>query len=320
MVERYSQLIGTGSALPKRVVTNDEMATKVDTSDEWIVSRSGIHQRHFISEDESTLSLAVEAGSVALEQSGIAPSAIDGVLVATATPTHAMPSMASFVQRDLGIGEALAMDINAACSGFMYVMATADAWIKQGLCKCVLVIGADSMSQLMDWDDRSTCVLFGDGAGACVLRASDKPGIVTTFLGGDATRLDALCTTPHHSDAHVRHQLAMQGREVFRNAVHILERLVPQTLEKAGLEASSIDWLVPHQANIRIIKATAKLLGMSMDKVIVTLDKHGNTSAASIPLALDAGMRQGKIKPGQWVLMEAFGAGFSWGSVLMQCT
>lgn len=302
-----TRLVSTGSALPENILTNDELAKRVDTSDEWITSRTGIKQRHIISGEESSLTLAVKASLKAT--ANIDRSKIDAVIVATMTPAKNMPSTASFIQRELGLKPGLAFDMNVACSGFIYGINVADMLIKNSTANCVLLVAVDTMSEVLDWSDRSTCVLFGDGAGAVVIESCTENRLYGGIIQADGGYCNSLIADP---------LLSMQGREVFKHAVRELERLVPATLEKFGLAFSDIDWLVAHQANIRIIQATAKLLGLPMDKAIVTIDKHANTAAASIPLALDQAINDGRIKAGDCVLFEAFGAGFSWGSFVLK--
>ncbi len=318
----YSRIIGTGSYLPERVLTNEDLESMVDTSDEWIVSRTGIRERRLAAPDETTRDLAYEAALRAIDAGGVTKDEIDLIIVATTTPDRIFPSTACLLQDRLDIHGCAAFDVQAVCTGFVYALGVADKFIRTGSARCALVVGAETLSRIIDWTDRSTCVLFGDGAGAVVLRASDSPGIINSHLHADG-RYKELLTVPmgisqgydkvKAGEAYVQ----MQGNEVFKMAVNTLGRIVDETLEAASLKQSDITWLVPHQANTRIIGATAKKLGMSMDHVVVTVDRHGNTSAASIPLAFDEAVRDGRIKSGDTVLMEAFGGGFTWGSVLL---
>jgi 3-oxoacyl-[acyl-carrier-protein] synthase-3 len=314
----YSRIAGTGSYLPERILTNAELERMVDTSDEWIVTRTGIRQRHIAAEGQYTSDLAYEAALRAIEASGIAHEDIDLVIVATTTPDRVFPSTACLVQARLGLGPCPAFDIQAVCSGFVYALATADNFIKSGAAKTALVIGAETMSRITDWTDRSNCILWGDGAGAVILRASDEMGILSTHLHADGQYSRLLNVPTGVSQKEGSKTIHMEGNAVFKVAVNTLDAIVDETLEANGLQKSDIDWLVPHQANIRILQSTAKKLGMGMEKVVVTVDRHGNTSAASIPLALDVAVRDGRIKRGETLLMEAFGGGFTWGSVLMK--
>lgn len=315
-----ARIIGTGSYLPEYVLTNAELEKRVDTSDEWIVSRTGIRERHIVAEGETTSDLATAAGRAALEAAGISPNQLDLILVATTTPDFIFPSVACLVQQKLGVTNACpAFDIQAVCSGFVYALATANQFIRSGSCQTVLVIGAETLSRITDWSDRSNCILWGDGAGAVVLQASAEPGIIATHLHADGQHENLLKVPAGPSAGYAeKSTIQMEGNAVFKVAVNTLDAIVDETLIANGMQKSQINWLVPHQANIRIIQATAKKLGMSMDHVVVTVDKHGNTSAASIPLALDTAVRDGRIKRGEIVLMEAFGGGFTWGSVLVK--
>jgi 3-oxoacyl-[acyl-carrier-protein] synthase III len=314
----YSRIAGTGSYLPERILTNAELERMVDTSDEWIVTRTGIRQRHIAAEGQYTSDLAYEAALRAIEASGIAHEDIDLVIVATTTPDRVFPSTACLVQARLGLGPCPAFDIQAVCSGFVYALATADKFIKSSAAKTALVIGAETMSRITDWTDRSNCILWGDGAGAVILRASDEMGILSTHLHADGQYSRLLNVPTGVSQKEGSKTIHMEGNAVFKVAVNTLDAIVDETLEANGLQKSDVDWLVPHQANIRILQSTAKKLGMGMEKVVVTVDRHGNTSAASIPLALDVAVRDGRIKRGETLLMEAFGGGFTWGSVLMK--
>lgn len=316
----YARIIGTGSYLPAYILTNAELEKRVDTSDEWIVSRTGIRERHVAAAHETTSDLATAAALAALEAADIAPNQIDLIVLATTTPDFVFPSTACLVQQKLGITNGCpAFDLQAVCSGFVYALTTGEQFIRSGQCKNVLVIGAETFSRITDWDDRTNCILWGDGAGAVVLQASDVPGIISAHLHADG-RHEALLKVPAGPSAGYMEKavIHMEGNAVFKMAVNTLDAIVDETLAANGMQKSDIDWLVPHQANIRIIQATAKKLGMSMDHVVVTVDKHGNTSAASIPLALDTAVRDGRIKRGETILMEAFGGGFTWGSVLVK--
>ena len=305
----FSKIIGTGGYLPKKIVTNKDLESTVDTTDEWIVERTGIKQRHIAEENETTSSMAVQASIDALSSANIQPEDIDLIIVATTTPDQIFPSTACIVQNKLKI-KAPAFDIQAACTGFVYAVSIADNYIKAGLNKNILVIGAEKYSNLLDWNDRSTCVLFGDGAGAVILSAQSEPGIISTHIHADGKYNDLLSVENNH--------IKMKGNEVFKVAVNTLSKLVDETLSINNMTKSDIDWLVPHQANLRIIKAAAKKLSMSLDQVVITVDKHANTSAASIPLALNEAVKDGRIKRDQVILLEAFGSGFTWGSVLLR--
>lgn len=322
----YSKIIGTGSYLPPKRVTNQDLAAQmaangVETSDEWIVSRSGISARHYAEPDVQSSDLAVEASKRALDMAGLTPNDIDLIILASSTPDYfgGFPSTACVVQRKLGItNDCAAFDVQAVCSGFVYAASIADSFIKSGAHKNVLVIGAEVFSRILNFNDRGTCVLFGDGAGAVLLTASDVPGILASKLHADGRYADILCVPGKVSGGALEGSafLAMDGQAVFKLAVSVLEKVAQEALEIAGMAASQIDWMIPHQANIRIIQSTAKKLGLPMEKVIVTVDQHGNTSAASIPLALDVGVREGRVKPGQNVMMEGVGGGFTWGALL----
>lgn len=317
----YSKIIGTGSYLPAKVLSNFDLEKIVDTSDEWIVSRSGIHERHIAADDEMTSDLALQASLRAIEMAGISANEIDLIIVATTTPDKTFPSTACILQDKLGITSGgAAFDMQAVCGGFVYALNTADLFIRGGQAKNVLVVGAEVLSRILDWTDRTTCVLFGDGAGAVVLQASEEPGIIAAKLHSDG-RHHALL----RADGSIRNGavqgdpfIKMEGQSVFKFAVTVLSKVVDEVLADTGLQGADIDWLVPHQANIRIIEATAKKLDLSMDNVVVTVAQHGNTSSASIPLALDAAVRDGRIKAGQHLLLEAIGGGFTWGAVLLR--
>ena len=317
----YSKIIGTGSYLPGKVLTNFDLEKIVETSHDWIVSRSGIHQRHIAADDELTSDLALQASLSAIEAAGISAEAIDLVIVATTTPDHIFPSTACILQDKLGIrNRGAAFDMQAVCGGFVYAMNTADLYIRAGQAKTALVVGAEVLSRILDWNDRTTCVLFGDGAGAVVLQASSTPGILSSKLHADGSHRGMLKADGNIRNGAVQGDpfIKMDGQGVFKFAVKVLSEVVEEVLEENKLTGSDISWLVPHQANIRIMEATAKKLGLSMDKVIVTVATHGNTSAASIPLALDTAVRDGRIKAGQNILLEAVGGGFTWGAVLIK--
>jgi 3-oxoacyl-[acyl-carrier-protein] synthase-3 len=322
----YSKIIGTGSYLPQQRVTNQELTAQlaakgIETSDEWIVSRSGISARHYAAPDELSSDLAVAAAKQALEMAAMQPHDIDLVIVASSTPDFygSFPSTACIVQRKLGMtNHSAAFDVQAVCSGFVYAVSVADAFIKAGAHKNVLVIGAEVFSRILNFEDRGTCVLFGDGAGAIVMSASDQPGILASKLHADGSYADILSVPGTLANGAIAGSgfLYMDGPAVFKLAVTVLEQVATEVLEQAGMTADQIDWLVPHQANIRIMKSTARKLNMPMEKMVVTVDQHGNTSAASIPLALDVAVRDGRIKPGDNVLMEGVGGGFTWGAIL----
>jgi 3-oxoacyl-[acyl-carrier-protein] synthase-3 len=312
----YSKIAGTGSYLPKKILKNADFEKMVDTTDEWIFSRTGIRERHIAAKGEHTSDLALEAAKNAIASAGIAAGDIDLIIVATTTPDKIFPSVATMVQRKLDIAGCPAFDIQAVCSGFIYALATADKFIKTGSAKCALVIGAESFSRIVDYTDRSNCILWGDGAGAVILQASQEQGIISTHLHADGN-YEKMLHVPRKHDG-TPDTVHMEGNAVFKMAVNTLDQIVDETLTANNMQKSDIDWLVPHQANIRILQATAKKLDMSMDRVVVTVDKHGNTSAASIPLALDVAVRDGRIKRGEIILMEAFGGGFTWGSALIK--
>ena len=316
----YSRILGTGSYLPAHILTNADLEQLVETNDQWIVERTGIRERHIAAEGEFTSDLATQAARAALDAAGLVPDDIDLLLVATTTPDLVFPSTACIVQSKLGMTNGKpAFDLQAVCSGFVYAMSVADQFIKTGAAKHVLVIGAETLSRITDWNDRGNCILWGDGAGAVVLGASSEPGIIATHIHADGRHKELLRTTTGVSSGMGEPALMrMEGNAVFKMAVNTLDRIVDETLEANGLQKSDIDWLVPHQANIRIIAATAKKLGMSMDNVVTTVAGHGNTSAASVPLAFDVAVRDGRIQRGQTVLMEAFGGGFTWGSALLK--
>ena len=317
----YSRIAGTGKYLPERVLTNFELEKMVDTTDEWIRTRTGIEHRHIAADDQATSDLATEAGRAALKAAGIEPDMIDLVVIGTTTPDLIFPNVGCLVQERLGINGGPAFSVEAACSGFLYALTVADQFIRSGQAERALVIGAETMSRIIDWTDRETCVLFGDGAGAVVLERADEPGIIYSKLNADGRYRDLLyassgvSTRPTSDDDSL---LKMKGNEVFRVAVKTLEACVDDVVEANGLEKGEIDWLIPHQANIRIIQATAKRLQLPMERVVLTVQEHGNTSAASVPMALDTAIRDGRIKRGDLLLLEAFGGGFTWGASLVR--
>ncbi len=315
----YTKILGTGSYLPVQVRTNADLEKMVDTSDEWIVTRTGIRERRIAAADETVATMSFQAAEKSLEMAGVAKEDIGLIVVATTTTTHAFPSAACLVQQMLGIKDCAAFDLAAACAGFTYALSVADQYVKNGAVKHALVIGADVLSRTLDPEDRGTIILFGDGAGAVVLGASEAPGILSTHLHADGS-YGNLLTLPYkdRQNQDKPAYVTMAGNEVFKVAVTELARIVDETLQANNMDRSELDWLVPHQANLRIISATAKKLGMGMDKVVVTLDRHGNTSAASVPSALDEAVRDGRIQRGQLVLLEAFGGGFTWGSALVR--
>jgi 3-oxoacyl-[acyl-carrier-protein] synthase III len=319
----YSRVSGTGSYLPARVLTNADLEKMVDTTSDWIVDRTGIRERHIAADDETTCDLAEQAARRAIEAAGLDRRDIDLIIVATTTADRIFPSTACLLQERLDIHGCAAFDVQAVCTGFVYALGIADKFVRSGSAKHALVVGAETLSRIVDWTDRGTCVLFGDGAGAVVISADSKPGILNSHLHADGRYKELLTVPAGISQGYDKLQsnkafVQMQGNEVFKVAVNTLGRIVDETLEKNGLKKTDITWLVPHQANMRIISATAKKLDMSMDQVVVTVDRHGNTSAASIPLAFDEAVRDGRIQRGDTVLMEAFGGGFTWGSVLLK--
>ena len=324
-MKRYSRITGTGSHLPVRRVTNADLvadlaARGVDSSDDWIVARTGISARHFAAPDVACSDMALDAARKALEAAGRQPQEIDLIIVATSTPDMVFPSTAAILQNKLGANGCPAFDVQAVCSGFIYALTVADAMIRAGAASRALVVGSEIFSRLLDFSDRGTCVLFGDGAGAVVLEASDEPGILASDLHADGKYVDILCVPGHVSGGEITGKplLTMDGQAVFKLAVGLLESAAHATLAKAGMTEADIDWLIPHQANIRIMQSTARKLKLSMDKVVVTVDQHGNTSAASIPLALDCAVRSGQVKPGETLLLEGVGGGFTWGAVLLK--
>ncbi len=316
----YSRIAGTGSYLPEKVLSNHDLEKMVETSDQWITERTGIKKRHIVAENETTTDLAFNAAVKAIEAAGISNDEIDLIIVATTTPTRIFPSTASLVQQKLNIHGCPAFDVQAVCTGFVYGLTIAEKFIKSGTVKNALIIGAESLSRIVDWTDRNTCVLFGDGAGAVVLQASEETGILSTHIhcDGQFNELLSVPTGPGSIPSDDLPFIGMQGNDVFKVAVKTLSNIVDETLVANDLTKQDIDWLIPHQANIRIINATAKKLSMSTDQVVVTVDQHGNTSAASIPLALDVAVRDGRIKRGETLLLEAFGGGFTWGSALLK--
>jgi 3-oxoacyl-[acyl-carrier-protein] synthase-3 len=316
---KYARITGTGSYLPAKVVTNADLEKIVETSDQWIQDRTGIKKRHIAADNETTCDLAEKAARAAIDAAGITTADIDLIIVATTTPDRVFPSTACLLQQRLDNHGCAAFDVQAVCTGFIYALGVAEKFIATGSAKNALVVGAETLSRIVDWNDRTTCVLFGDGAGAVVLGASDEPGILSSHLHADGAYENLLTVSAGVSEGYENPAyIEMKGNEVFKMAVNTLGRIVDETLEKNQLQKSDIDWLIPHQANIRIINATAKKLKMSMDNVVVTVDEHGNTSAASVPLALDVAVRDGRIQRGETLLMEAFGGGFTWGSVLVK--
>jgi 3-oxoacyl-[acyl-carrier-protein] synthase-3 len=320
-----SVIVGSGSALPQRAVSNEEMTQMVDTTAEWIVERTGIHNRHIAGEGETTATLATQAARNALEAAGIDAARVDLIVLATATSDQTFPATATIVQNALGCNGGIAFDVAAVCSGFLYALATADSMLRTGMAKCALVIGAETFSRILDWDDRTTCVLFGDGAGAILLEAREvdetdpqAPGIIATRLHADGRYNDLLYVDGGPSTTGTVGKLRMKGREVFRHAVVNLAEVLREVLETAGFQPADLDWVVPHQANARILDATARKLGLTMDRIVVTVDRHANTSAASVPLAFDTAVRDGRIKPGDLVMFEAMGGGFTWGASLIR--
>jgi len=314
----YSRIVGTGSFLPPRIMTNDDFAARLETSDAWIRERTGIRQRHFADESQTSSDLGFEASKRALEAAGMAAGDLDLIIVATSTPDYVFPSTACLLQAKLGVKSCPAFDVQAVCSGFVYALATADALMKTGKYRNALVVGAEVFSRILDWNDRGTCVLFGDGAGAVVLAASESPGIHASVLHADGSYADVLAVPGNVCGGRIVGSpfLQMQGKEVFKFAVKVLDEVARETLREANMTIADLDWLIPHQANVRILDATAKKLELPRDKLVVTVDHHGNTSAASVPLALDEWVRAGKIRPGQRIMMQGVGGGFTWGAVL----
>lgn len=320
---KYARITGTGGYLPEKVLTNADLEKIVETSDQWIRERTGICKRHIAEDNQTTCDLAEIASRRAMDAAGVTSKDIDLIIVATTTPDRVFPSTACLLQQRLDIHGCAAFDVQAVCTGFVYALGIAEKFIKTGSAKCALVVGAETLSRIVDWTDRTTCVLFGDGAGAVILQESDEPGILSTHLHADGAYENLLMVPVGISTDYSRILakeafIEMKGNEVFKMAVNTLGRIVDETLESNNLDKKDIDWLIPHQANIRIINATARKLKMSTDHVVVTVDEHGNTSAASVPLALDVAVRDGRIKRGETLLMEAFGGGFTWGSVLLK--
>ncbi len=320
---RRSVLIGTGSALPKRAVGNEELARQVDTSDEWIVERTGIRNRYIAAQDETTASLATDAAKKAIEAAGIDATSIDLIVLATATPNQTFPATATIVQDALGCNGGVAFDVAAVCSGFLYALGVADSMLRSGMASRALVIGSETFSRILDWEDRATCVLFGDGAGAVVLEAHEQAdgeerGVLVTRLHADGAHNELLHVDGGPSTTGTVGKVRMKGREVFRHAVVNLSDVLNEVLDEAGLTTEDIDWLVPHQANARILEATGRKLNLPAEKVVITVDQHANTSAASVPLALDAAVRDGRIREGDLVMLEAMGGGFAWGASLVR--
>jgi 3-oxoacyl-[acyl-carrier-protein] synthase-3 len=320
----YARIAGTGSHLPERILTNADLEKIVETSDQWIRERTGIQQRHVAAEGETTVDLAEQAALRALEAAGVKASELDLIVMGTTTPDIVFPSSACLLQTRIGANGCPAFDVNAACSGFVFALATADKFIRAGAAKTVLVVGAETLTRMLDWSDRNTCVLFGDGAGAVVLKADAETGILSTHLHSDGGKKELLYNPVGVSagfrfdEKNAGLRVLMAGSEVFKHAVKALDSVVDEALEANGIDKSQLDWLIPHQANLRIIEATAKRLAMPMDRVVLTVHKHGNTSAASVPLALDEAVRSGRLQRGQLVLLEAFGGGFTWGSALLR--
>ncbi|MEQ1437967.1 beta-ketoacyl-ACP synthase III [Fontimonas sp. SYSU GA230001] len=316
----YSRIAGTGSYLPERVVTNSDLAARIETSDEWIVSRTGIEARHVAADGELTSDLALHAARRALQAAAVEPGDIDLIVVATTTPDMVFPSTACILQSKLGVKQGAAFDVQAVCTGFIYALATADKFVASGASRCALVVGAEVFSRLLDWNDRRTCVLFGDGAGAVVLKPSDAPGIYSTHLYADGSYGHILRVAGGIAEGKVRGNpfLEMDGQAVFKLAVRVLDECSREALEANGFSGSDIDWFVPHQANLRIINATADKMGIPRERVVTTVHRQGNTSAASVPLALDTAVRDGRIRPGHLVLLEGVGGGMTWGSVLLR--
>ena len=319
----YSRIAGTGSYLPEKVLTNADLEKMVETSDEWIQTRTGIRERHIAADDQTTSDLGYQAALRALEAAGIEASQLDMIVVGSTTPDLIFPSTACLIQAKLGASGCPAFDVNAACSGFVFALSVADKFIRSGDARHVLVIGAETLTRIVDWNDRTTCVLFGDGAGAVVLKADEDTGILSTHLHADGSKKELLwnpvgVSAGFGDSENGRGAILMKGNDVFKYAVKALDSVVDETLHANGLDKADLDWLIPHQANLRIIEATAKRLDMSMDQVIVTVDKHGNTSSASVPMALDHAVRSGRVERGQLLLLEAFGGGFTWGSALLR--
>ncbi len=323
MKQLYARIAGTGRGLPARILTNADLEKMVDTTDEWIRSRTGIERRHIVSDDETNLDLCERAARNAMEMAGVGPADIDFVIVGTTTPDQVFPNMGCLLQQRLGVGGPPAFSIEAACTGFIYSLNIAEKFIKTGAAKCALVVGGETLSRMVDWTDRGTCVLFGDGAGAVVLEASEEPGIISTHLHADGQYADLLYfpsgVSKKPENFHARRDyIQMKGNEVFKVAVTKLGEIVQEALAHNNMTGDDIDWLIPHQANLRIIDATARKLKMPMERVVLTVQDHGNTSTASVPMALDVAVRDGRIKRGQTLMLEAFGGGFTWGAALLK--
>ena len=317
---KYARIVGTGSYLPPRIVTNRELATRVDTSDEWIVSRTGIRQRHIADERQTSSDLALEAARAALAAAGTSAGDLDLIIVATSTPDYVFPSTACLLQAKLGVRGCAAFDVQAVCSGFVYGLAVADGFVRSGQSRNALVVGAEVFSRILDWSDRATCVLFGDGAGAVVLRADERPGVHASVLHADGSQAGILAVPGNVCGGKIVGSpfVTMDGPAVFRFAVRVLEEVARETVARCGMQIGDIDWLIPHQANVRILDATAKRLGLAAEKLVVTVDRHANTSAASVPLALDLALRDGRIKRGHKVMLQGVGGGFTWGASLVE--
>ena len=317
---KYSRIVGTGSYLPPRIVTNHELATRVNTSDEWIVSRTGIRQRHIADERQTSSDLALEAARAALAAAGTTAGDLDLIIVATSTPDYVFPSTACLLQAKLGVRGCAAFDVQAVCSGFVYALAVADSFMRSGQSRNALVIGAEVFSRILDWNDRATCVLFGDGAGAVVLRADERPGVHASVLHADGSHAGILAVPGNVCGGKITGSpfVTMDGPAVFKFAVRVLDDVARETVARCGMQLADIDWLIPHQANVRILDATAKRLGLPAEKLVVTVDRHGNTSAASVPLALDLALRDGRIKRGHKVMLQGVGGGFTWGASLVE--
>jgi 3-oxoacyl-[acyl-carrier-protein] synthase III len=317
---KFARIVGTGSYLPPRIVTNHELATRVDTSDEWIVSRTGIRQRHIADESQTSSDLALEAGRAALAAAGTTAGDLDLIIVATSTPDYVFPSTACLLQAKLGVRGCAAFDVQAVCSGFVYALAVADSFVRSGQSRNALIVGAEVFSRILDWNDRGTCVLFGDGAGAVVLRAYERPGVHASVLHADGSQAGILAVPGNVCGGKIVGSpfLTMDGPAVFKFAVRVLDEVARETVARCGMQLGDIDWLIPHQANVRILDATAKRLGLPAEKLVVTVDRHGNTSAASVPLALDLALRDGRIRPGHKVMLQGVGGGFTWGASLVE--
>ncbi len=317
---KYSRIVGSGSYLPPRIVTNHELARRVDTSDEWIVSRTGIRQRHIADEHQTSSDLALEAGRAALAAAGTTAGDLDLIIVATSTPDYVFPSTACLLQAKLGVRGCAAFDVQAVCSGFVYGLTVADSFVRSGQARNALVVGTEVFSRILDWNDRGTCVLFGDGAGAVVLRADERPGVHASVLHADGNLAGILAVPGNVCGGKIVGSpfVTMDGPAVFKFAVRVLDEVARETVARCGMQLADIDWLIPHQANVRILDATAKRLGLGPAKLVVTVDRHGNTSAASVPLALDLALRDGRIRPGHKVMLQGVGGGFTWGASLVE--